>query len=327
MDAGVIIDRAYDRGDKDFLPASKRNETRFKDYERTVGGRAVALTRGETIPLDPEMRVTCVATGGSVALLIQYGPFRYFIGGDIEVSTEGKIAERDLVLDVDVYQANHHGSQTSSSLPFMEDLRPTAIVISNGNNGTYKHPRQHTLNTYANLQPRPTVFQTNKYLKGGVGGNVPDEFIADVVTTTTDGTVMVTVNADAGNYSVSYRNTNQSFAIKGGQAAAAPVVIESLLPDPAGPDTQNEQVSLRNKGTVPVSLAGWFLQDASGRVWSLTSIGTVAPQASATIKRNGMPMSLNNSGDEISLFDSSATLRDSFRYSGSDAGVEIRTGH
>lgn len=344
VDAGVVIDRAYDRGDKDFLPASKRNEARFKDYQRTVGGRAVALTRGETIPLDPEMLVTCIATGGtvlgeldpvpgadendmSVALLIQYGPFRYFIGGDIEVGTEGKIAERDLVLDVDVYQANHHGSQTSSSLSFMEDLRPTVIVISNGNNGTYKHPRQQTLDTYANLQPRPTVFQTNKYLKGGVGGNVPDEFIADVATSGTDGTILVTVNPDTGNYTASYRNTNRSFAIKGGQAASAPVVIESLLPDPVGPDTQNEQVTLRNKGTTPASLAGWFLQDASGRVWSLTSIGTIAPQASATIKRNGMPMSLNNAGDEISLFDSSATLRDSFRYSGSDAGVEIRTGH
>jgi len=171
------------------------------------------------------------------------------------------------------------------------------------------------------------VFQTNKYLKGGVGGNVPDEFIADVATSGTDGTVLVTLNPDARTYTVSYRNTNRSFAIKGGQAPSAPVVIESLLPDPVGPDTQNEQVTLRNKGTMLVSLAGWFLQDASGRVWSLTSIGTVAPQTSATIKRNGMPMSLNNAGDEISLFDSSAILRDSFRYSGSDAGVEIRTGH
>ncbi len=344
VDDGIVVASTHDRGDKDFLPASKRNEASFKDYQRTLGSHAVALTRGETILLDPEMRVTCIATGGtvlgeqdpvpgmdendmSVALLIQYGPFRYFIGGDIEHSTEGKIAERDLVLDVDVYQANHHGSQTSSSLPFMEDLRPTVIVVSNGNNATYKHPRQHTLNTYANLQPRPTVYQTNKYLRGGVGGNVPDEFIADVETTGTDGTILVTVNPDVGNYTVSYRNTNRSFAIKGGQAASAAVVIESLLPDPAGPDTENEQVTLRNKGTAPVSLAEWFLQDASGRVWSLTGVGTVVPQASVTIKRNGMPMSLNNAGDEVGLFDSNTTLRDSFRYSGSDVGVEIRTGH
>ncbi len=344
VDGGIVVARAFDRGDKGFLPASKRNEARFKDYQRAVGSRAVALTRGETIPLDPAMRVTCIATGGSVlgeqnpvpgvdendmsvALLIQYGPFRYFIGGDIELSTEGKIAERDLVLDVDVYQADHHGSDTSSSLPFMEDLRPTVIVISNGNNGTYKHPRQHTLDTYANLQRRPTVFQTNKYLKGGVGGNVPDDFIADVVTSGTGGTISVTVNPDAGNYTVSYRNTDRSFAIKGSQGASAAVVIESLLPDPAGPDTENEQIMLQNKGTAPVSLAEWFLQDASGRVWSLSSVGTVAPQTSVTIKRDGMPMSLNNAGDKIRLFDSNATLRDSFRYSGSDVGVEIRTGH
>lgn len=41
----------------------------------------------------------------SIALLIQFGNFRYFIGGDIETPTEKKIAERDLVTDVDVYQA------------------------------------------------------------------------------------------------------------------------------------------------------------------------------------------------------------------------------
>ena len=72
------------------------------------------------------VRVTCISSSGvvigeenpttgvdendmSIALLITYGNFRYFMGGDIERETEGDIAERDLVMDVDMYQADHHG--------------------------------------------------------------------------------------------------------------------------------------------------------------------------------------------------------------------------
>ena len=49
----------------------------------------------------------------SISLLIAFRGFRYFVGGDIETFTEKKIALRDLVKDVDIYKANHHGSHTS----------------------------------------------------------------------------------------------------------------------------------------------------------------------------------------------------------------------
>ena len=109
----ITIVNGYDRGDKQFLPAGKTDEATFKDYQDAIGNRADHLTRGETIPLDPAMVVTCVASGGvalgeeppvpgtdendmSVALLIQFDGFRYFVGGDIEAPTEAKLAERDV---------------------------------------------------------------------------------------------------------------------------------------------------------------------------------------------------------------------------------------
>lgn len=143
------------------------------------------------------MTVTCLSSSGaatgtptpktdddenelSVSLLVEYFGFRYFVGGDIHTATEAKIVAAGHGSNVDVYQANHHGSHTSSSKSFMEALSPTVIVISNGNHGGHKHPRQVTMDTYAALTPKPTVFQTNKYLKGGEGGNVEsDAFIAD----------------------------------------------------------------------------------------------------------------------------------------------------
>ncbi len=74
-------------------------------------------------------------------------------------------------------------------------------------------------------------------------------------------------------------------------------------------------------------MEGWTLKDESGRIWVLVSLGNIDPGQSVTIKRNGMPMSLNNSGDEISIYNDSHELVDQFSYSGSQQGVQIQTGH
>lgn len=137
---GIPVMQAYDRGDKSFLPSSTTNSSTYQDYQSAVGEQATHIMRGESIPFDPELSVVCISSGGvvleevnpvtgvdendmSVSLLIQYKGFRYFIAGDIEASTEQKIADRDLALDVDVHKSNHHGSHMSSSADFMHDLK------------------------------------------------------------------------------------------------------------------------------------------------------------------------------------------------------------
>jgi beta-lactamase superfamily II metal-dependent hydrolase len=124
---GIPVLESFDRGDKAFIPADKQKEDTFTDYQSAVGEDATPLRRGMAIALDLSMTVTCISSGGvvvneanpttgvdendmSVSLLITFGGFRYFVGGDIEGATEAKIAARDLVRDVDVYQADHHGS-------------------------------------------------------------------------------------------------------------------------------------------------------------------------------------------------------------------------
>jgi hypothetical protein len=111
----------------------------------------------------------------SVGLLITFGAFRYWIGGDIETATEAKLAARDLVQNVDVYQAHHHGADNGSTDEFLRDLLPTAIIISNGSHAKYRHPQLTTLTRMRGLTPAPVIYQTNKFLGGGsVGANVAD---------------------------------------------------------------------------------------------------------------------------------------------------------
>lgn len=184
VDAGVLVVESFDRGDKECcLSAKKKAEDTFVDYQRTVGEDAIHIKPGDPINLDPEVQITTISSGGvvmgeangstgtdendmSVSLLINFRGFKAFFGGDIERHTEEKIAARDLVVDIDLYKANHHGSHTSSSTDFMADLRPSVIVISNGSHGGHKHPRQVSLTTYASLAYPPAVFQTNKCFHG-----------------------------------------------------------------------------------------------------------------------------------------------------------------
>jgi hypothetical protein len=82
-----------------------------------------------------------------------------------------------------------------------------------------------------------------------------------------------------------------------------------------------------NKSNQPVSLGNWVLRDRNNKIWDLSSLGTLAAGGSATITRNGQPMSLNNAGDEICLIDASGNERDRFAYASSNEGEEISTGH
>ena len=342
----ITIVNAYDRGDKVFLPASRTESSTYMGYDTAVGSRAIPLTRGMQIQFDPLVRVTCISAGGvvlgehdppqhagdendmSISLLVQFGNFHYFVGGDVEEPTEQKIANRDLVMDIDVYQANHHGADNGSTEDFLRDLQPNVIVISNGSNRTYRHPRGTVLGRMRQLDSDPSIFQTNKYhnANNDDGGNVPDPFIADLESIDSDGTILLTVNRLSGTYVVSYRTETHTFSIK--NRIEGSVVIESILPNPTnGPDRIFEEVTLRNNGALDINMDGWFLRDANNRVWALSELGTMAPGYSATIRRNAMPMSLNNNGDTIILIDPSSSERDSFTYFSSQANIRIQTGH
>ena len=99
----------------------------------------------------------------SVVIRLDYGKNSFLFVGDCE-ATEETLLETDpntkKYLDVDFLKVGHHGSDTSSSVPFLNMVTPKIAVISCGakgvgtNNG-YKHPRAITLQDLEKLvQPR-----------------------------------------------------------------------------------------------------------------------------------------------------------------------------
>jgi len=313
---------------------------------RTVGEDALALEPGDTIDLDPLVTIKCIAASGavsgvaavtsddendlSVSLLIEFAGFKAYFRGDTHELVEAVIEANDLAKDVDLYKSSHHGSDTSSSAAFIRDLNPTLIVISNGSNSTYKHPRAATLQAYQALSPVPTVIQTNRCKISSPCGNVASAFIADPEQSGKDGTIQIAVDAVTRTYTAKYGlSTIRTFPFKAagtpGPIATATAVIQSLLPNPAGDDEQLEEVTIRNIGTTTLNLTGWVLRDRSGLTWTL--IGSVAAGQAHTFRRGGQPMSLNNAGDEIVLIDPSSVERDRFSYPSSSEGDRLSTNH
>lgn len=83
----------------------------------------------------------------SLAFLLEFGDFRYYVGGDLETYQEDAVRQYIVAQTanenkVQVFKTSHHGSANSSSNTFLTALDPAAAVISCGRNNTHGHPDQ-----------------------------------------------------------------------------------------------------------------------------------------------------------------------------------------
>tara|TARA_B100001094_G_scaffold329764_1_gene393255 strand:- start:5835 stop:8087 length:2253 start_codon:yes stop_codon:yes gene_type:complete len=68
--------------------------------------------------------------------------------GDLNQKAEKKLLEKMQKLSVDILQVPHHGSRTSSSRTFLEQLKPDMALISSGLDNIYGFPHPDILSRY-----------------------------------------------------------------------------------------------------------------------------------------------------------------------------------
>ncbi len=104
------------------------------------------------------------------------------------------------------------------------------------------------------------------------------------------------------------------------------VEIVALLPNPAGEDAGNEQVTIENSGNVAVDLSKWKLIDKAGNAFLLS--GRIGARKSAVVTMTEASMPLNNNGDTLVLVDSEGVGRSRVSYSEQQvrSGVVIQVG-
>ena len=72
--------------------------------------------------------------------------------GDASAQVEAEIMRQYPQLTADIYKAAHHGSKTSNSAPFLQQIKPQLTIISSGKNNRYNHPSPEVLETLQQLE-------------------------------------------------------------------------------------------------------------------------------------------------------------------------------
>ena len=86
----------------------------------------------------------------SLVLRLQVSNVSVLFTGDSTVDTETNILSSGLILQSQVLKVAHHGSSTSTSEAFLNEVKPTYAVISAGIDNSYGHPTQLTLDKLSN---------------------------------------------------------------------------------------------------------------------------------------------------------------------------------
>ncbi|MCL4405683.1 MAG: DNA internalization-related competence protein ComEC/Rec2 [Deltaproteobacteria bacterium] len=100
----------------------------------------------------------------SVVMKFSFGSRTFLLPGDIMETSEMRLVDSPVDLTSDVLFVPHHGASRSSTIPFLEKVRPQIAVISCGFDNVFRFPHPETLGRYERLQSR--IYRTD--LNGAV---------------------------------------------------------------------------------------------------------------------------------------------------------------
>lgn len=174
----------------------------YSSYIEAITPFRKTLAAGDEIQLDPNLKIRCLISNGqirqgpllsidgnfsqkenasSIGLLIEYGKFKYFSGGDLTgggnpggfqtLDLETELASK--VGKVSAIHVNHHGSSTSSNAAFVEITHPLVALFNVGDENEYHHPAQEILERWKNIGA--DLWLTEK----GNGGFMADEHVVN----------------------------------------------------------------------------------------------------------------------------------------------------
>ena len=81
----------------------------------------------------------------SSVIYTEFNNHKFLFMGDSGIEVEEDLINKYNLQNIDVLKVGHHGSKTSSSKNFIEDINPKYGVISVGKNNRYGHPNKEVL--------------------------------------------------------------------------------------------------------------------------------------------------------------------------------------
>jgi len=137
----------------------------------------------------------------SVVLVLSYGPFRFFDGGDLTWNMEAElVCPTNRVGQVDVYQVTHHGLDLSNNPLLIKALGPSVAVM---NNGPKKGTEKETMATLWAADSIKAIYQLHKNIRPDTENNTNEEFIANMEEKCAGNYIKMSVHPQGTEYTIS----------------------------------------------------------------------------------------------------------------------------
>lgn len=134
-----------------YAPVTEYDSKAFRDFLKYAGdltlpapGDTWTVGAAEVTVLGP-VKDYDDTNNTSIVLRLDYGETSFLFTGDMERGAEADLLEAGANLSADVLKVGHHGSDTSSSYPFLRAVMPEYAVISCETGNSYGHPHEVTL--------------------------------------------------------------------------------------------------------------------------------------------------------------------------------------
>lgn len=232
---GAVWDNGIPASDPDGRPSNTSFLLAIKPYRDMKVEKREVIKPGVELPLKqlddgPKLSVKCIAakqhfielpdapsndcSGGtekpkdtsdnanSVVMLIEFGDFQMYVGGDLTWNVEKSlVCPKNLVGEVDVYQVTHHGLDQSNNPLVVKALKPTVAVMSNGVTKGCEPATFATLKSTSSIQAIYQIHQNQRADR--LQNNTDEEYIANIDRNCDAVPIKMSVAADSKSYTIS----------------------------------------------------------------------------------------------------------------------------